>query len=66
MIETGEMDALIVQNSFAIGYLGVKNAADLIDGKDTENEIITDTYTITKQNLFDEDSQKILFHFQVD
>lgn len=24
MIETGEMDALIVQNPFAIGYLGVK------------------------------------------
>ena len=66
MIETGEMDTLIVQNSFAIGYLGVKNAADLIDGKDTQEEIITDTYTITKQNLFDEDSQKILFHFQVD
>lgn len=66
MIETGEMNTLIVQNSFAIGYLGVKSASDLIDGKETESEIITDTYTITKQNLFDEDSQKILFHFQVD
>ena len=33
MLETGEMDALIVQNPFAIGYLGVEKAAALISGE---------------------------------
>ena len=33
MLETGEIDTLIVQNPFAIGYLGVKNAAELISGE---------------------------------
>ena len=64
MLETGEMDALIVQNPFAIGYLGVKNAAALADGKKTESVMYTETTIITKENLFDEDSQKVLFHFQ--
>ena len=64
MLETGEMDALIVQNPFAIGYLGVQNAAALADGKKTESVMYTETTIITKENLFDEDSQKVLFHFQ--
>ncbi len=32
-LKTGEIDTLIVQNPFAIGYLGVKNAAELISGE---------------------------------
>ena len=31
MLETGEVDALIVQNPYAIGYLGVEHAYRLID-----------------------------------
>ena len=65
MIETGEMDALIVQNPFAMGYLGVEKAAALISGESLESgEIYTDVTTVTKQNLFDDDIQKILFKFE--
>ena len=64
MIETGEMDALIVQNPFAIGYLGVKNAAVLASGGSiSENTIYTAVTPVNKENLFDEDVQKIIFRF---
>ena len=59
------MDALIVQNPFAMGYLGVEKAAALISGESLESgEIYTDVTTVTKQNLFDDDIQKILFKFE--
>ena len=65
MLETGEMDALIVQNPFAIGYLGVEKAAALISGESLpSSEIYTDVTTVTKENIFDNDIQKILFRFQ--
>ncbi len=65
MLETGEMDALIVQNPFAIGYLGVEKAAALISGESLPSrEIYTDVTTVTKENIFDNDIQKILFRFQ--
>lgn len=64
MIETGEMDALIVQNPFAMGYLGVMNAAKLVAGEATpESALYTEVTTVTRENLFDEDIQKILFRF---
>ncbi|MDD6284710.1 MAG: substrate-binding domain-containing protein [Firmicutes bacterium] len=65
MLETGEMDALIVQNPFAIGYLGVEKAAALISGESIPSgEVYTDVTTVTKKNLFDDDIQKILFRFK--
>lgn len=64
MIETGEMDALIVQNPFAMGYLAVKNAAALVSGETiTESTVYTDVTTVTRENLFDPDIQKLLFRF---
>lgn len=65
MLETGEMDALIVQNPFAMGYLGVEKAAALISGEPTDgNTLYTSVTTVTKENLFDADIQKILFRFK--
>ena len=65
MLETGEMDALIVQNPFAMGYLGVEKAAALISGDSLHGgDIYTDVTTVTKDNLFDDDIQKILFRFK--
>lgn len=64
MLETGEMDALIVQNPFAMGYLAVEKAAALISGEPTDGDTLyTSVTTVTKENLFDADIQKILFRF---
>lgn len=63
MLETGEMDALIVQNPYAMGYLGVEAAWNLINGRTPEKEIPTETMTATRQNMFDKASQKLIFPF---
>ena len=64
MLETGEIDTLIVQNPFAIGYLGVKNAAEADKKKNTAAKTLyTDVVAVNKENLFDEDIQKLVFRF---
>lgn len=62
MLETGEVDALIVQNPYAMGYLGVEYAYRLINGESPESEEIdTSTFLITRENMFDEEYQRALF-----
>ncbi len=65
MLETGEVDALIVQNSYAMGYLGVEYAYNLLNGTSSnETDIDTSTTLITRENMYDEEYQRILFSFE--
>ena len=64
MLETGEVDALIVQNPYAMGYLGVECAYNLINNLPVENvQVDTSTTVITRENMFEEEGQKVLFSF---
>ena len=64
MLEPGEVDALIVQNPYAMGYLGVETAYRLINGLSLEeNQVDTATTVITRENMFEEECQKVLFTF---
>lgn len=64
MLESGEMDALIVQNPFAIGYLSMENAAQLIAGKTIQKKWIhTEVRIITRENMYSEENQRFLFSF---
>lgn len=64
MLETGEMYALIVQNPFAMGYLGVKNAAEqAAEGAGEKQLIYTEVTTVTQNNMFESNVQKLLFRF---
>ena len=63
MLEDGIVDALIVQNPFAIGYLGVEEAYHLSRRQSSKENIYTKTVVITKDNMFQEDNQKIVFPF---
>lgn len=62
LVENGKMDALIVQSPFAMGYLSVKNAVHSVLSK-SNGVIYTDVTTVTRDNLFQPDIQKILFPF---
>lgn len=64
MLETGEMNALIVQNPFAMGYLGVTSACEAVSGEALEPNIDTATTVVTKDNMFAPDIQKILYRFE--
>lgn len=64
MLESGEIDALIVQNPFSMGYTSVAKASEILSGKKQRESIIeTDTYVVRPENMFSPDIQKILFTF---
>lgn len=64
MLETGEVDALIVQNPYAMGYLGIECAYRLLNGGQMEQTVIdTTTTVVTRENMFSEECQRILFAF---
>lgn len=64
MLESGEIDTLIVQNPFSMGYTSVSKASEILSGKKPQTSTIeTDTYVVTRKNMFSPDIQKILFSF---
>lgn len=65
-LQDGSVDALIVQNPYAMGYLGVESAYKLLNGQGGELAEIVDTSTqiVDRENLFSIDSQKALFAFE--
>jgi ribose transport system substrate-binding protein len=59
-LEEGAVDALIVQNPFQMGYLGVKTALDVINGKQVDKRIDTGVFVVTKQNLHSPEIQQLI------
>lgn len=65
MLETGEVDALVVQNPYAMGYLGVESAYNLLNDYGLEfKEMDTSTILVTKENMYEDESQRALFAFE--
>lgn len=62
-LERGVLDALIVQNPFAMGYIGVEQAIAYRRDKMHEAFINTGTKVITVENMFNTEHQKLLFPF---
>jgi ribose transport system substrate-binding protein len=52
-LKTGEIDALVVQNPYKMGYMGVKALVDHLDGKEVEPLIDTGVAVVTLDNLED-------------
>ena len=65
-LQNGSVDALIVQNPYAMGYLGVESAYRLLTGQGgrVEETVDTTTRVVDPENMFTLDSQKALFAFQ--
>lgn len=65
MLETGEVDALIVQNPYAMGYLGVETAYYLLKGYQISGgNVDTAIQIVTRENMYNEEVQKLLFTFE--
>jgi ribose transport system substrate-binding protein len=62
LLEEGLLNATIVQKPFNMGYLGVKTALDLIDGKRNPGTFI-DSTVVTRDNMYTPEIQKLLFPF---
>ena len=65
LMRNGIVSALVAQNPYAMGYLGVETAVRLLDGGTYDPDALIDTATtvITPANMFTIESQKALFSF---
>ncbi len=63
LLEEGVLRAVIVQKPFNMGYLGVKTALKLIEGKQTESITYIESNVITRENMYLPENQKLLFPF---
>ena len=65
-LQEGSVDALVVQNPYAMGYLGVESAYKLLAGQgdSLEKTVDTSTQVVDRENIFTMDSQNALFAFE--
>lgn len=65
MLQEDVLTALVVQNPYAMGYLGVETAWKILNGDVPQNGNIlyTPAEIVTKETMFSQESQKILFPF---
>lgn len=62
-LQEGVIQATIIQKPFSMGYLGVKYAVDVSDGKQVPKRFDTGTKVIDMENMFWSENQKLLFPF---
>lgn len=60
-LKDGTIQALVVQNPFQMGYLGVKAAVDVLNGRPVEKRIDTGVTVVTMENFDTPEIQKLLF-----
>ena len=63
-LENRVIDATIVQNPFTMGYLGVRTAVLAAQGKSVLHKYDTGSTVITRENMYMEENQKLLFPFE--
>jgi len=59
-LSDGEIDGLALQSPFNMGYLGVKTAVEVLQGKQVEKRIDTGIVMVTKENMDEPEVQKLL------
>lgn len=62
-LESGVIAATVVQNPFTMGYLGVRTALEAANHKKAPRQIDTGSTVITRENMFNEENQKLIFPF---
>lgn len=63
MMERGTIQAFVIQNPFNMGYVSVKNAVELLQGKNVPVNYNTKSVVVTKDTLYKAENQKLLFPF---
>lgn len=63
LLDEGVMQATVIQRPFQMGYLSMKTALEAAQRKKVPEIIDTGSLLITKQNMYEEENQKLLFPF---
>ena len=62
-LEQGTFDGLEIQNAYNMGYLGIETAWQLLKGQAYESYVDSGANLITRDNMYDDANQKLLFAF---
>jgi ribose transport system substrate-binding protein len=62
-LEDNAIQAIVIQNPYNMGYLGVKNAVNVINKVNIPKTIDTGSTIIDKNNMYLPENQKLLFPF---
>lgn len=63
LMEEGVIQATVIQQPFNMGYLAVRAAKDVVDGRRVNRFIDTGSILITPRNMYLPENQKMLFPF---
>lgn len=63
LLQDGVIQAIIIQNPYQMGYLGVKYAVDQLEGKTVPKRFELDMKIIDSDNMFWPENEKLLFPF---
>ena len=64
MLEEGIFTAIVMQNPFKMGYMGMEVAVKILDGEKVLKNIDSGCQLITKDSMYTEENQKLLFPFR--
>lgn len=64
MLEAGIFEGIVVQKPFNMGYLGVETAVQLLQGERIAEYIDSGSQAVTKDTMYSEENQKLLFLFR--
>ena len=61
LMERGILDVTLFQNPYAMGYYGLKTAIQRLRGEPADAVTHTEFHIITKENMFSEENQRLIF-----
>lgn len=62
-LEEGIFQAIIIQKPFNMGYLGVEQAINVLTNREIEYNLDSGSMLITRDNLYEEENQRLLYPF---
>ncbi len=63
LLEKGVFQAIIIQKPVNMGYLGVEQAVNVLTGRKVEKKLDSGSKLITKENLYEDENQRLLYPF---
>ena len=64
LLESGVFQGIVVQKPFNMGYLSVETAVQVLQDKAVEKSINSGSQAVTKETMYTEENQKLLFLFR--
>lgn len=63
LLEEGVFQGIVIQKPFNIGYLGIQQAVSAASGKKLQKDLDSGCKLITKENMYEEENQRLLYPF---